>query len=234
MHILTLDKKGALLAIALGVALFAIGIDIGYFFVLTMLLFLFLSAVATIWGADYKKKIGIYQTPRGVKNVLANGIPPLIMAAVFSYSILRGHNNLALLSVIGFTASVAAVTADKFASEFGVFGGKPRMIFTFKRVRQGTSGGLSALGLAAGLLGSFIISLMIMLVAYKLQSIGTGVYAFSAPLAIASISLAGFIGNVIDSIFGYYEEKGIGSKFSTNFICGISGAVAAILLYILL
>ena len=232
MEFLTLDLKGALLALAFGVALLLMGLGFGYYLVLTMALFLFLSAIVTAMGSSYKKKIGMYQTPRGVKNVVANGLAPLIMATVFLYSSLKGHPTMELLSIIGFAASAASITADKFASEVGLFGGTPRMIFTFKKVKKGTSGGLTALGLAASLLASFIMASTIILVSYPLHSIGS-VYAFSLSAAIASITLAGFIGNMVDSMFGYYEEQGIGNKFTSNFICSICGAVAAILIFML-
>lgn len=233
MDFLTLNLRGALLTLVLGVVFFIIGLDIGYFFVLTMLLFLVLSAIVTSMGVNYKKRIGTYQTSRGIKNVVANGLAPLIMAVIFLYSSLGGHTTPALLSVIGFTASVAAITADKFASELGVLDGVPKMIFTFKRVKKGTSGGITALGLASSLLASFIIASLIVFVAYRLYPMDS-IYAFSTKAAVASITIAGFIGNIVDSMLGYYEEQGIGNKFSSNFICGISGAIAAILIFILL
>ena len=43
---------------------------------------------------------------------------------------------LAVLCIIGFVASVAAITADKFESEIGIFDGMPRMIFTFKKAKK--------------------------------------------------------------------------------------------------
>lgn len=233
MAFLTLNSKGTVLTLALGAAFFIMGLSIGYFFILVMLLFLVLSAAVTSMGIDYKKRIGMYQAARGVKNVLANGLPPLFMAAAFMASSLLGYPTAMLLSVVGFTASVAAITSDKFASELGIFGGVPKMIFTFKKVRRGTSGGITTLGLATSLLASFAIAMTILVVSPALHSLH-GTYTFNAAMAVASITVAGFVGGVVDSALGYYEEQGIGNKYSSNFICGISGGIAAILIMILL
>jgi uncharacterized protein (TIGR00297 family) len=222
-----------MLTLALGVAFFILGLDLGYFFVLVMLLFLALSAAVTSIGVDYKKKAGTYQSERGVKNVLANGLPPFIMAIAFMASSLLGYKSLAVLSVIGFTASVAAITADKFASELGIFGGTPTMMFTFKKVKRGTSGGITLLGLAASLLASLMIATTILSVSYALTMLG-GTPAFNPAAAVASITVAGFIGCIVDSMLGYYEEKGIGNKYTSNFVCGLSGAIVAIIILLLL
>ena len=236
MDFLTLDSKGAALSLVLGAAFFMLGFDLGFYFVLVMILFLVLSAAVTAAGIRYKKKIGTYQTHRGIKNVIANGAAPLIMALIYSISSIYNSNIFAMLSVIGFTASVAAITADKFASELGVFGGIPKMIFTFKKVKKGVSGGITALGLLASLAASFIMALLILFVSYKLHSISPAslLYAYSARDAVISIAIAGFIGGIVDSMLGFFEEKGIGSKYSSNFLCSIAGAIAAILIFIAL
>jgi uncharacterized membrane protein len=49
-----------------------------------------------------------------------------------------------------------------------------------------------------------------------------------------SITIAGFVGNVVDSMLGYYEEKGVGNKSTSNLVCGLVGAIAAIAFYIIL
>jgi uncharacterized protein (TIGR00297 family) len=233
MAFLTLDFKGTVLTLVLGIAFFIMGLGLGYFFVLVMLLFLVLSAAVTSIGIGYKKKMVLYQATRGIKNVLANGLPPLIMAAAFMASSLRGNQTAALLAFVAFMASVAAITADKFASEIGVFGGTPRMMFTFKKVRKGTSGGISPLGLVSSLFASLIIAVTILAVSPTLSSLNS-VQPFNAAAAVASITAAGFIGCIVDSMLGYFEEKGIGNKYTSNFFCGISGALVAIVILILI
>ena len=118
---------------------------------------------------------------------------------------------------VSYVASVAAISADKFASEIGVLDGIPTMLLTLKRVKKGVSGGVTALGLVA----SFVAALII----------GTSALYINVALPIvALIAFSGFFGNLIDSVFGYYEEKGIGNKFTSNFVCSLAGAVACLLI----
>lgn len=231
MDFLTLDWRGILLAVVFALLFLAFGLGFGYFFILVMFVFLVLSAIVTYIDLGYKKKLGIGQGPRGIKNVIANGLPAIVMVVLF-YGFNRvGNGTLALLAVIGFVASVAAITADKFNSEIGVLSRtRPRMIFTMKKVKKGTSGGLSLLGTFSGLIGALIISLLIVLIASQLILFKSA-YPFGIEKAITSITLAGFIGSFIDSILGYYEEKGIGNKFTSNFACGIAAGLIAMLLF---
>lgn len=64
------------------------------------------------------------------------------------------------LLVIGIIANYAAVAADTFSSELGILSkSEPRLITspTLRRVPRGTNGGVTLLGLGAGLLGSLIV-----------------------------------------------------------------------------
>ncbi|KAH8676895.1 integral membrane protein DUF92-domain-containing protein [Tricladium varicosporioides] len=64
------------------------------------------------------------------------------------------------LLVVGIIANYAAVAADTFSSELGILSkSKPRLVtsITLRSVPPGTNGGVTAWGLAAGLLGSLII-----------------------------------------------------------------------------
>ncbi len=227
MNILTLDWKGALLGLAIAVALLFLGGNaFGLFFVLSMLYFLIISAVATYVGKESKLDIHLYQKSRGTRNVIANGVPALVFAAAFYLSSVYGMHAFAMLAVVGFVSSVAAVTSDKFSSELGVLDGVPKSIVSFRPVRKGVSGGVTPLGLAAGLAGAMLISLALV----PLPLIGG---AIRPDIAIAGIAVivAGFAGTIVDSVLGYFEEKGIGTKYSTNFACGVVGGVVGMLLY---
>jgi uncharacterized protein (TIGR00297 family) len=234
MDFLTLDWGGIALAVVLGVLFLFFGLNLGAFFLLAMLVFLILSAVVTYIDLKYKKALGIGQAPRSFRNVLANGLPPLVMAAIFYVSSITGSETFALLSLIGFLASIAAITADKFNSEIGVLSrDKPRMIFTLKKVKKGTSGAISPLGTFAGVIAALMISLLVILIAPRLFLFASK-YPFGFEKAIASITIAGFIGGTIDSVLGYYEEKGIGNKYTSNFLCGLVAGFLAMAIFVIL
>jgi uncharacterized protein (TIGR00297 family) len=234
MEFLTLDVGGVILGVIFGILFVVLGMNLGVFFVLAMITFLVFSAAATYVGARYKKRLGVGQEPRGVKNVLANGLPPMIMAALFYLFVMAGNGTFALLSVIGFVASVAAITADKFSSEIGVLSGNlPRMIFTGKKVKRGTSGGLTLMGAVAGLVGAFLVASLIMLIIGQMAMFKS-VYAFGIRRSIIAITIAGFVGSLVDSVFGYWEEKGIGNKYTSNFICGVVAGFVAMFLFIII
>ncbi len=234
MLFLTLDKQGLALALLMGAAFLLLGLQFGIFFVFTMLLFLVLSAVVTYIGQNYKKRLfGIESERRGVKNVLANGLAPLLAVIAFFGFAFSGLGKPEALCVIGFVASVAAIAADKFESEIGVFDGMPRAIFTMKKVKKGTSGAVTWLGLASGILASLLIALMLILVVHPLQTL----YATNAPLAastVVSVIIGGFAGSVVDSMLGYYEERGVGNKYTSNLVCGICGGIVGALLFLLI
>ncbi|MGC8648915.1 MAG: DUF92 domain-containing protein [Candidatus Micrarchaeia archaeon] len=222
----TLDTKGTILAIIMALIMLVFGflsynILLGIFYVLAMAYFLILSALVTDAKKRYKKSIKLYQKSRGVSNVLANGAAPLIITIIIY---IAGFSPLLL---IAFIASIAAVTADKFSSELGVLDGTPRSILTFKKIEKGTSGGITLLGTASGFMGSLFISLSVFFVVLFYNISNPFLYFFI-------ILVSGLFGTLVDSLFGVFEEKGIGNKFTTNFICSVAGAFLAALLIIYL
>ncbi len=250
MEYLTLDVEGVILAFVLAFIMLFVatfseptivsGWVLGIYFVIMMIYFLALSTIVTRVGGRYKLSIRQYQKPRGVKNVLANGLGPLIFVFLIYFATRANVSSLAFIA--GFLGCVAAVTADKFSSEIGVLNGAPVSIISFKKIKKGESGGITLLGLVAGFFGSLLIVLL-----------GTCAYlallppAYSCPLTgcdnIAAISafalmlaalMGGFVGTIVDSILGHYEEKGIGNKYTSNFFCSMAGGVLGIILFSLI
>jgi uncharacterized membrane protein len=89
------------------------------------------------------------------------------------------------------------VNSDTWSTELGVFSPiPPRLIKNFKVVPPGSSGGITWFGLAAGLLGSFVIALGGWLAAPGEWSLTI----FNPFFWIVVIS--GFTANIIDSILG--------------------------------
>lgn len=92
---------------------------------------------------------------------------------------------------VGFTASLAAVNADTWATELGVLNPKPpRMITNLaKQVEKGTSGGISLVGTLAALAGSALIAF--------LASFLTGNWSL-----FLLVTVSGLAGSLFDSLLG--------------------------------
>lgn len=189
-----------MLALFFGIILASLG---GLAYLILMLLFFVLAVAATKYEYEIKKELGLYEHERGFENVLFNGIVPVILALLSRQ-----------IGPLPFIVSVAAITADKFGSEIGVLDRqKPLFLFGFKEVKPGTSGAVSKVGLFASLLGSTLIG------------IGATIIFMVSPEKAVQIAIGGFLGSLADSIFGVFEEKGIGTKGTTNLICSIIGGL---------
>jgi uncharacterized protein (TIGR00297 family) len=228
MEALTLSGTGLAVALIMGFLFVIFGGHLWWFFILGMMLFLVLSAMVTWIGKGYKSKKKLGQDPRGIRNVVANGLMPLVIAGLYYLMMAIGKGDYASIFLFGFICSVAAITADKFASEIGVLGPMPISLISGKRVRKGVSGGVTWLGLTVSALAPLLIGLILIPLALTTYSLGIGAY-----LAIAIVTLCGFLGSLVDSFLGYYEEKGIGNKFTSNFLCSIAGAAVGIILIVL-
>lgn len=194
-----LDKEGFILTLIMG---FLIFIFSGLSYLLLMLAFLVLAVSVTKYEYPTKRELGIYEHERSWENVLSNGLVPTLLA-VFSPVVGLG----------AYLGALAAITADKFASELGVLSGKAFFLHSLKPVKPGPSGAVSGLGLWMSLLGGLAIGLV-------------SIILFSVtPTVAVYIGLIGFLGSLIDSLLGILEERGIGTKATTNLLCSLSGAL---------
>ncbi len=221
MGFLTLSWPGVTAAVFLGLLLLFLGGPLGYVMLAVMLYFLSISAIVTNIGIDYKNKARLAQRSRGVLNVMANGGVPALFAILFFFGSYSGNMLPMAYGFFGFFSAVAAALADKFGSELGVLDGVPRMLLTLKPVKKGTNGGVTAFGLAGGVIASFLVAILIL----PASGYGFGlVFPALTPLvSLYIIMLAGFAGTLTDSAFGYFEEGGLGNKFTSN----IAGALVA-------
>jgi len=194
-----LDKGGIILAVVFGVVMLYGGLP----YLALMLAFFALAVLATRYEYEIKRDMGLYEHERGWENVLSNGFLPSILVLLSP-----------LTGPMPFIASVAAITADKFGSEIGVLEAKnPVSIFDFKPVKPGTSGAMSRLGTVASLAGASAVGACAM-------------FAFGInPTQALLIGMAGFAGSVVDTFFGVFEERGLGTKGTTNFLCSLAGAL---------
>ena len=185
-----LSGSGAVSTFLLGVIVFGTG---KWEFSLPILLFFFLSSLLSKVGKKWKQKFAdTFQKggQRDLGQVLANGGVAGIIVLLWNYF----PNDVWYFAFIG---SIAAVTADTWATEIGVFSKiAPRDILTFKRVPHGTSGGITLLGLIGALLGSCIIVFIGSSVTQRFGNVASAMALF------ALITGAGLAGSIIDSLIG--------------------------------
>jgi uncharacterized protein (TIGR00297 family) len=202
-NIALLDWAGLLLAIAMGAVVAIFGTPS---FLALMLIFLVLSVVVTRYGHERKRDMGLYEHERSWENVLANGLIPT--ACAVAYTSFPGFGWGA------YVGALAAITADKFASELGVLGGEPVSLLNFKKVKAGRNGAVTPFGLLMSFDGALLMGLSAMLFIPGIDL-----------WRVVAIGLVGFGGSLTDSIVGVLEERGIGNKATTNAICSLFGAV---------
>ena len=127
-----------------------------------------------------------------------------------------------------FAAAVAVAASDTFASEFGSLDERVYMITTMKRCEQGINGGFSPTGQLAAIIGGLLIAIISL-------GFGTmfGAEAVASPAEfILGVTLIGFIGCQIDSVFGaVLENRGLIGKGTVNALAIGSGALIAACLH---
>ena len=202
-NIALLDWAGIALAVAMGLL---VAIAAPFAFLVLLLLFLVLAVAVTKYGYEQKRELGLYEHERSWENVLANGLIPTICALAYPW--------------IGwgpYVGALAAITADKFASELGVLGGEPLSLMNFKKTKTGRNGAISAFGTLMSFDGAALIGIAAF---FLLPNVDLW--------KIVMIGFVGFGGSMADSVVGVLEERGIGNKASTNAICSIFGAVCGL------
>lgn len=146
-----MSLRGTVVAGCFGILVY-LGLGRGAFALL--LFFVILGSLATRLGFRHKAKLGIQEGKkgeRGIRNVLANGAVPFVIAAMglwLDSDILR----------VAFAAAVATAALDTVATEIGQWlGGRPYDPVTFKRVPTGTQGAVSMQGTLAGALAAALL-----------------------------------------------------------------------------
>uniref|UniRef100_A0A0D2XMK6 Transmembrane protein 19 n=1 Tax=Fusarium oxysporum (strain Fo5176) TaxID=660025 RepID=A0A0D2XMK6_FUSOF len=123
------------------------------------------------------------------------------------------------LLVVGIIANYAAVAADTFSSELGILSsGQPRLITspTLRKVPRGTNGGVTLLGLGAGLLGSMIIVTASMIFLPSCSEESSRTPAGGAPWTMLErrkfmgfMVIWGALGSVLDSFLGGLFQRSV-------------------------
>ncbi len=184
----SLDKSGAIGATVEGTLIFGIG---GWEWAILLLTF-FISSSA-LSKMFKKRKIDLQEkfdkgSRRDAMQVLGNGG----LAAFFA--LLHFFFPDSLWTWLGFSAALAAVNADTWATELGVLArSQPRMITNLKeKVEKGTSGGVSITGTLASLAGAALVAFF------------AGIFSPSGEFfpVFALITFAGLLGALFDSLLG--------------------------------
>jgi uncharacterized protein (TIGR00297 family) len=176
-----------------------------------------LAVVSSRLGLRRKASLGIAEGKggrRGAGNALANtGIAAA--AALLSTLTYAGD-----ASRLVFVAALAAGGSDTVASEIGkAWGRRTVLVPTLRRVPPGTSGGVSAEGTAAGLLGALALASL---------GMATSLIPWSA---VPAVVLGATIGSFAESVMGAtLEGPGIVNNDVLNFANTAIAAAAAIFL----
>jgi uncharacterized protein (TIGR00297 family) len=233
-----LDKGGSASAFVIGAI---IGIFGGILWLILLLFFLITSFGATKYKYALKEAMGVHEGRRGerhVKNVVANGLAPTIIA-LLSYEEFHIIEDK-WMAEIAFVAAISVAAADTAASELGVLSDKVYLITDLKtRVRAGTSGGVALLGQFWAITEACYTAIMGWFMLYYIPetflnqdiatvSAGSPLYAH----ALVMIPLIiGFFGCQIDSVLGAtLEQKGWLSNNGVNFSSTSLGGLIAWLL----
>lgn len=181
----SLNKSGAIAAFLVGTIIFGIG---GWSWAILLLTFFITSSVLS--RAFKKKKQNLDEkfskgSQRDAGQVFGNGGIPAFFAVLNFF-----YPNEPIIWLC-FSASLAAVNADTWATELGVLNKTPpRMITNLNKiVEKGTSGGISLTGTLASLAGSGLIAL--------LASLLTSNWSI-----FLIITLAGILASLFDSLLG--------------------------------
>ncbi|KAJ6440464.1 CFEM domain-containing protein [Purpureocillium lavendulum] len=137
------------------------------------------------------------------------------------------------LLVVGIIANYAAVAADTFSSELGILAtSEPRLItsWNLRRVPRGTNGGVTIMGLAAGLFGSMVIvtASMIFLPSCRPETEptlggGTPWLLDQRRIFMGFLILWGGLGSVVDSFLGGLFQRSVRDVRSGKIVEGEGG-----------
>ena len=118
-------------------------------------------------------------------------------------------------------SNYAAVASDTFSSELGILSKtKPRLITApWRVVPPGTNGGVTATGLGAGLLGSFILSATSTLLVPFCKD-----WTFASKINYTlALTTAGFCGTLLDSLLGALFQASVVDVHSGKIVEGEGG-----------
>jgi len=187
-----LSRSGFFAAAFLGAIIFGLG---GLNWAILLILFFVSSSLLSKGFASRKQKIAKQFSKGGRRDwaqVFANGgVGAILLLVSIGWQIDKS------ILWLGYAASLAAVTADTWSTEWGVLSTRePRLITSGRQVPPGTSGAISMRGSLAGLAGALFIAIS----AWFLNTSEQGF------LFVGLVLVSGFLGGLVDSIFGATKQ----------------------------
>ncbi len=157
---------------------------------LSVVVYLFLGSIVTRIGFARKEKDGLSEKrggSRGPENLWGSAATGFLLAILIKLAIVPK-----IIFLIGFATSFTAKLADTFGSEIGKrWGRKTFLITSLRPVPAGTDGAISLQGTFASILGSFLMT--IVMVAFFYDSLMKfGILIF----------LVGFLATLLESFLG--------------------------------
>ena len=184
---------------------------------LLLLIFFVSGSAATRWGQSLKEKQGTaqpYQGRRGIGEVISKAGVPFLLAVLLLGNEVWGPWPPSLL-LLAYGGSLATALADTFGSELGPLGKGPVwQLPTLKKVKHGTPGGVSLMGLLGACVGAAGIA-------------GAGYSLLQ--IAFLPVLLAGILASLIDGILSASTSgRSTVTHHAVNFTACILGAVLAV------
>ena len=177
-----ITPDGMVAALLTAVTLYTLG---GFLLGFSLILFFILGTGVSKMKTKEKTEAEKTQEHTGARNwkqVLANSLPSVILSWIYFFT------EEPIYLFLAFTVFSAAAS-DTFSSEIGMMSkGRVFHILTGKPLPMGVSGGVTLQGLVAGIVGSVLLSLPILL-------------AFGPEEYLLGV-LLGFFGTIIDSVLG--------------------------------
>ena len=181
-----LTRNGLIAALIVGSVIIVRGENWLY----PLILFFLLSSILTRISAFLNKTEKSEHSPRTAAQVLANGTVAALSAIGYMFFPIPAI-------IILFLGSLAAATSDTWSTEIGAFPWtQPRLLTNFKKVRKGTSGGITLIGILGGFAGSAALAFSGLII---FRGDSQMLYLDSG---ITPVFIGGITGNLFDSLLG--------------------------------